>query len=133
MVIGPRRSVVASSSVMLLVLLAASICNAQIPDGPMNTRGIAYPEARYRQYKFLSEEEMDLASALGYDEAEWNRPSTANTETINFVGLGTGGSTVEALGISSEQWDCFVNHYSFLDGTHQPWCSRLLCHIGMDE
>jgi hypothetical protein len=119
---GLRRSVAiaSSSSSMLLVLLlaaAASICHAQVPEGPMNTRGIAYPEKRYRQYKFLYPAEQVLVLALGYDEASWNRPSTANTETISFEGLGNGGATVEKLGISGEQWDCFVNHYSFMEWT----------------
>lgn len=117
---GPLRSMVASSSSLLLLVLllaATSICNAQVPDVPMNTRGIDYPEARYRLYNVLAAEEIEKVIALGYNEETWNRPSTANIETISFEGLGTGGTTVQELGISSEQWDCFVNHYQFLEWT----------------
>eukprot|EP00526_Cylindrotheca_closterium_P019403 CAMPEP_0113661328 /NCGR_PEP_ID=MMETSP0017_2-20120614/33369_1 /TAXON_ID=2856 /ORGANISM="Cylindrotheca closterium" /LENGTH=219 /DNA_ID=CAMNT_0000576011 /DNA_START=38 /DNA_END=697 /DNA_ORIENTATION=- /assembly_acc=CAM_ASM_000147 len=76
----------------------------------LNSR-IQFPEVRYRQYRWLSDEDRQKVSD-GYTPEEWDQPMSAVIERIPFSDLGILQPKVTNLGLSQEQWDCYVNNYS---------------------
>ena len=99
-------------------LIHAVGVNGQIPvsTNSSNSHGIEYPVSRYRQYAFLSEEMKALVDDLGYTENTWNHPGSDTIELIGYDGLPPHGQDVVGqLNITKGQWDCYINHYRFLE------------------
>lgn len=84
------------------VMPAESFLNSRIP----------FPEVRYRQYRWLADEDRQKVSDAGYTPEEWDQPMSAISESIPFADLGILQPKISALGLSQEQWDCYVNNYS---------------------
>ena len=102
----------------LLLLLGPSVVTGQNPltDETTNAHGIAFPVTRYRQYEYLSEEMKALIGELGYTESTWNHPGSDTIELISYEGLSPDAqAVVRKLNITKGQWDCYINHYKFLD------------------
>ncbi|GAX21799.1 hypothetical protein FisN_31Lh089 [Fistulifera solaris] len=77
-----------------------------------NSRGVDYPTNRFRVWENLDPPTQDVAASMGYDEMQWNTPGTFTLEYNRFELLSEAHQgAVEQLGIESEQWDCYVNHY----------------------
>ena len=73
---------------------------------------IDYPEFRYVPYDSLDGSTIEAATLLGYTENTWNVPGTATIEVSSFETLTSDlQSAVTAIGYSSDQWECYVNHY----------------------
>ena len=99
-------------------LIHAVGVNGQIPvsTNSSNSHGIEYPVSRYRQYAFLSEEMKALVDDLGYTENTWNHPGSDTIELIGYDGLPPNAQDVVGqLNITKGQWDCYINHYRFLE------------------
>jgi hypothetical protein len=76
------------------------------------------PNFRFLQFADLaSETQAIVVNDLGYTETTWNQPATATVELRSFDRLTDDQeAAVMSLGISSESWDCHINHYEGL-----PW------------
>ena len=73
----------------------------------------------HNRYIFWSELEsearVDAQQYLSYDEGSWNTPGSAMIESFTYESLSeieNGQATVQKLGLSAEQWDCYINHYN---------------------
>ncbi|KAL3941478.1 MAG: hypothetical protein SGBAC_004166 [Bacillariaceae sp.] len=85
------------------VMPAESFLNSNVP----------FPEIRYRQYRWLSDQDREKVSEAGYITADdWDQPLSAVIEHIPFKDLGILQPKIAALGLSQEQWDCYINNYS---------------------
>ncbi|GAX10880.1 hypothetical protein FisN_31Hh089 [Fistulifera solaris] len=77
-----------------------------------NSRGVDYPTNRFRVWENLDPPTQDVAASMGYDETQWNTPGTFSLEYNRFQLLSEANrAAVEQLGIESDEWDCYVNHY----------------------
>ena len=107
-----------STAATTAALIHAVGVNGQIPvsTNSSNSHGIEYPVSRYRQYAFLSEEMKALVDDLGYTENTWNHPGSDTIELIGYDGLPPNAQDVVGqLNITKGQWDCYINHYRFLE------------------
>ena len=79
------------------------------------------PKVRFTDWSELSEADSTIAqNGLGYIKYSWNVIGENPVEKWAFSDLYTNEATaVNNLGISSAQWDCWVNHY------HGYWWSDL--------
>ncbi len=77
-----------------------------------NSHGVEYPANRFRVWENMDPLTKDVAASMGYDETQWNTPGTFPLEYERFHLLSESNrGAVEQLGIESEEWDCYVNHY----------------------
>lgn len=123
MVINQQNNNHQALATFSVALLACTMITAQQQGPPlpvavmpadysfMNSR-ISFPEVRYQQYRWLSEEDRQKVSEAGYTPEEWDQPMSAVVESIPFSDLGILQSKITALGLSQEQWDCYINNYS---------------------
>ena len=95
-----------------ILFLTKRPVEAQVPPD-LNTRGVPYPEVRFRQYEYLDNATIEAISRLGYSESTWNRPGEEMIEMIPFDDLGLmAPNTVLSLGFTRESWDCYMTHYT---------------------
>lgn len=71
------------------------------------------PKKRFTDWSTLSAEDTAIAeNDLGYIKYSWNVVGENDIEKWAFSDLYTSeAAAVNSLGISKEQWDCWVNHY----------------------
>lgn len=71
------------------------------------------PKKRFTDWSALSAEDTAIAeNDLGYIKYSWNVVGENDIETWAYSDLYTSeAAAVSSLGISEEQWDCWVNHY----------------------
>lgn len=108
-----RGGLTFGTTITMTLLLTTSMTTAQMPAEViyLNNR-IPFPEARYRQYRWLSGSDRQKIADAGYTPEEWDQPKTAIMESIPFKDLGILQSKVSELGLTQDQWDCYVNHYA---------------------
>jgi hypothetical protein len=111
-----------------IALGVVGLCYAQVPSD-INTRGIEFPEFRYRQYQYLDDEQIDIVTSLGWVESTWDIPGTDDSELIPFDGWGGSSSFILQLGFTAETWDCWVVHY--MNPNFFDW--RTLEEVGVQE
>ena len=72
------------------------------------------PDKRYQSFQSLSGADQSTAqNALGYTSLTWNVPSENLIETLGWFYLtASQRAGTQALGITENQWDCFINHYT---------------------
>ncbi|CAJ1951928.1 unnamed protein product [Cylindrotheca closterium] len=84
------------------IMPAESFLNSKIP----------FPGVRFQQYRWLSDEDRQKVLDAGYTPEEWDQPTLAVSESVPFSDLGILQPKITALGLTQEQWDCYVNNYS---------------------
>eukprot|EP00804_Cyclotella_cryptica_P000132 CCRYP_019698-RA/>CCRYP_019698-RA protein AED:0.12 eAED:0.12 QI:143/0.75/1/1/0.5/0.4/5/3828/795 len=73
----------------------------------------SYPYARFTQWEMLADQFIIYAESLGYNSYLWNNPNSYDLE-YNYVFASLNSTQQQAItdiGLSEEQWDCFMNHY----------------------
>ena len=101
---------------MLFRLLLGALPFLKVASG--NSTIPLYPQFRYVPFIEIEQPNANLTrTILGYDEATWDLPGTAEIETLDFCSiLEIQQNVAFSLGFDGGwQWDCYINHYDFYD------------------
>jgi hypothetical protein len=96
--------------ILAIFLSLQNLVFSQVPD-QLNSRGIAFPEVRFRQYRWLEPEVQTIVDNIGYTNETWDQIGTAPFENLRFEDLGIMQTKIQSLGITQDQWDCYIVHY----------------------
>lgn len=100
------------------IVTLAPMVTAPVTEPPSTSSSRIPPDVapiRYVVFANLTMEMIRHARALSYTEQTWNLPGSAVVEELSYINL-RGQSpaaieTIAAMGMSRDQWDCYINHY----------------------
>ncbi|KAL7522316.1 hypothetical protein ACHAWX_007006 [Stephanocyclus meneghinianus] len=71
-----------------------------------------FPYTRFTPWDMLEDKYIFYAESLGYNSTLWDKPYSYDLEYNVFGSLDSmQQQDVTNLGLSEDQWDCFINHY----------------------
>ena len=94
-----------------------------------------YPYPRFTQWDVLSYSFRANAERLGYNKDYWDNPRTYELEYYPFSLLNTTQQLyIQAMGLTEEQWDCYVNHYESFNWDSLPdFARQSLVYLGWTQ
>jgi hypothetical protein len=94
-----------------------------------------YPYTRFTPWGELDDSTKSSALSLGYTRSLWDTPGEYVLESSIYSSLNsTQQKSINDLGMSEEQWDCFMNHYERYDWDALPRHARdALADLGWVE
>lgn len=72
-----------------------------------------YPYTRFTPWIQLGTTEQNSGTNLGYFSSSWDNLEIYDLESLRYSDLTVQErQSLQALGLDSDQWDCFMNHYN---------------------